>query len=648
MKRFVVFLVCALTLSAQSDEPYRPTGVELRLVEDRAQELGRQIVRLRSRQIDDALIAEVEIFHKALEWQLRFPEEVYRRHYLHDALEAAAVGVERATDLEQGRHPWTSADGWVRRAYRSSVDRSLQPYAVSIPKSYDSATPMRLDVVLHGRNSRLSEVSFIATHDPGRLVPLDQDRVILEVFGRTNNAYRWAGETDVFEALAAVVANYNVDPERIVLRGFSMGGAGAWHLGLHHPDRWAAVEAGAGFTDTLVYAEKSLDHETVTAYQLPALHVYDAVDYAVNAYNLPFIGYGGEDDPQLQASLNILDQLALDGAQFYQEGLNWTTNSLNAEFLVGPRTGHRFHPESKLRSERFIDESLGGELGDPASTRCVTYTTRYPRCFGVLIDGLTDHYVRSEVRTLREDGRVAISTQNISRLRVDDIPDGARLEVDGQEVATNATSSLRLKRDDGTWLATTSLQEWRGNHPVKRPGLQGPIDDTFTASFIAVTPSGESSNHAVAEPISERLGLFQSNFAKWLRADVQTVADGELTEAAIRENHLVLFGDPQSNRVLAKIAERLPIVWNAKEIRVGETIYDAANHILVMIAPNPLNTDRYVVLNSGHTFGEREFRGTNALLFPRLGDYAVLTLAGRVVTAGFFDENWQIPKDPMP
>jgi hypothetical protein len=48
------------------------------------------------------------------------------------------------------------------------------------------------------------------------------------------------------------------------------------------------------------------------------------------------------------------------------------------------------------------------------------------------------------------------------------------------------------------------------------------------------------------------------------------------------------------------------------------------------------------VLNSGHTFGEKEFRGTNALLFPRLGDYAVLKRDGTVVLAGLFRENWEI------
>jgi pimeloyl-ACP methyl ester carboxylesterase len=104
---------------------------------------------------------------------------------------------------------------------------------------------MRLDVVLHGRAAQMTEAGFLA----GKGLP-QRSYLQLEVFGRTNNAYRWAGETDVFEALESVRSHYNVDPQRIVLRGFSMGGAGAWHLGLHYPDRWAAIEAGAGFNET--------------------------------------------------------------------------------------------------------------------------------------------------------------------------------------------------------------------------------------------------------------------------------------------------------------------------------------------------------------------------------------------------------------
>ena len=136
------------------------------------------------------------------------------------------------------------------RGYRSAVDGSVQPYGLIIPESYDGSRPVRLDLVLHGRGATLNEVSFIAAHESATPLPAAQDFIQLEVFGRGNNAYRWAGEADVFEALDSVEKRYRIDPARIVLRGFSMGGAGTWHIGLHHPARWVAMEAGAGFTET--------------------------------------------------------------------------------------------------------------------------------------------------------------------------------------------------------------------------------------------------------------------------------------------------------------------------------------------------------------------------------------------------------------
>jgi hypothetical protein len=68
----------------------------------------------------------------------------------------------------------------------------------------------------------------------------------------------------------------------------------------------------------------------------------------------------------------------------------------------------------------------------------------------------------------------------------------------------------------------------------------------------------------------------------------------------------------------------------------------------VLIYPSPLNSGRYIVLNSGHTFHAADFKGTNALLYPRLGDYAVLKLTEKEAppaVAGIFDEFWRVPKE---
>jgi hypothetical protein len=80
---------------------------------------------------------------------------------------------------------------------------------------------------------------------------------------------------------------------------------------------------------------------------------------------------------------------------------------------------------------------------------------------------------------------------------------------------------------------------------------------------------------------------------------------------------------------------------------MGTLRYNAASHLPVLIYPSPYNQKRYVVLNSGHTFGAAELKGTNALLFPRMGDWAILRAGvpgGELLEAGFFNEDWSWPQ----
>jgi predicted esterase len=579
------------------------------------------------------LFADAAVYGKAVAWALRYPQEFYSAEYTQNAYKALEIAKQRLTALEAGTTPWAHDKGYVVRAYRSRVDGSLQPYGLLIPDSY-SGQPTRLDVWLHGRGGTLTEVSFIAAHDPAfphddaLAVPRSQDYIQLDVFGRTNNAYRWAGETDVHEALADVRRNYNIDPERITLRGFSMGGAGAWHIGLHNPSQWAAVEAGAGFNETLIYAKQS----NLPAHQLAALTIYDVYRYALNAFNVPTVGYGGEIDPQLQASVNVREQLQKEGFAFTQDQYRWTTADLRALFLVGPQTEHRWHDDSKAESSAFIDANLPRTV--PDHVRFVTYTAAYPAAHWVRVEGLDKHYERAEIDAQRSENGVVVKTANVRSFSL--ATSNRTYEIDGQSVSGAEANPFFVKQN-GIWEVgrLTGLQ--------KRPGLQGPIDDAFRDAFLVVRPTGTPLTPHAHETAMKRMERFQNEFAKWMRGDVPVVNDTDLTAEQIAANNLVLFGDPGSNQVLAGILDRLPpLQWTAESLRVAGRDYDVAANLPVLIYPNPLNSDRYVVINSGHTFGEAEFLGTNALLFPRLGDWAVLSSADEsAVAAGLFDEQWR-------
>ena len=604
--------------------------------------LGREVDRLRAQGVPNELLVDVEVFHKAVVWMLRYPEEYYRQIYFHDALNVAAEGRTRAAALAKGETPWLDQPGRIARGYRSRVDGSVQPYIVHRPRGYEGA-PLRLDVVLHGRNARLNEVSFLTSAARPRPGTPEPEYLQLEVYGRTNNAYRWAGEADVFEALAAVERNYRVDRDRIVLRGFSMGGAGTWHIGLHHPDRWVGMEAGAGFTDTLAYARNSLPAK-VPDWQKRAMHIYDAVDYAANAHTLAVVGYGGEDDPQLQAAVNIRDALARDGATFRPDGLNFLTDSLSAIFLVAPKTGHRFHPDSKARSNAFLDEVVVSGRRTPDKIRFVTRTTRYPASFWMRVDGLEALYEEAEVVAERDEASIRATTRNVSRLVLEDAGAAETLVIDGQTLRAPAqhSASLYLAKEGGAWKLHESESAMRGAGLVKRPGLQGPIDDAFTGPFLVVAPSGKAWSDNAQGIAIERMETFRREFSKWLRGDAPMKLDSAISDADVANHNLILFGDPGSNALIARMLDRLPLRWTRDALEIDGKSYSPGAHLPVLIYPNPLNPERYVVLNSGHTFHEPELRGTNALLYPRLGDWAVLPAdGGEPVAAGFFDERWK-------
>src|SRR5262249_52797004 len=155
----------------------------------------------------------------------------------------------------------------------------------------DPARPMRLDVVLHGstRPVGLSELRFLAPFDEGDeggQAP-DADYLELHPLGRVENGYRWAGETDVFEAIADACRAYAVDRDRIVLLGMSMGASGTWHLGLKHPDRFVALAPYCGYVDTHQFSRSSMPNfipvGPLPPYQEKTLHMLDSVDYAANA-----------------------------------------------------------------------------------------------------------------------------------------------------------------------------------------------------------------------------------------------------------------------------------------------------------------------------------------------------------------------------
>jgi predicted esterase len=153
--------------------------------------------------------------------------------------------------LEAGKDPFAGKHGDSHRAYRSTVDNTLQPYRLFVPESYDATKAVPLLVALHGMGG--DENSIFDSYANG-LMKREAERtgfIVACPKGRDSaSMYRGTAEKDVLDVMADVQHTYRVDATRIYLMGHSMGGYGTWSIAMNHPDLFAALGpiSGGGST----------------------------------------------------------------------------------------------------------------------------------------------------------------------------------------------------------------------------------------------------------------------------------------------------------------------------------------------------------------------------------------------------------------
>ncbi len=618
-------------------------------------ELGKEIASLKLSKLGggmSALLPDVEVFHKAVDWALRY-DEFYNVKEVATARTLLGEGKARAAALREGKAPWTTQTGPVVRGYRSKIDGSVQPFGVVVPSPWkEPAVHGYLPTWIwnHGRGETLSELSFIAGRmkSAGDFTPADT--FVVHPYGRYCNATKFAGEVDVFEALDSARRAYPVDNDRLVNAGFSMGGASAWHLGVHYSGLWAASHAGAGFAETAEYAGVFAAGKTPPPWWEVILYRwYDATVCAANFANSPMFAYHGSEDKQGQSTA-IMKRFA------EKEGVK-------IEEFIGPGVGHKYEAKTKQQiadkiaalfdPARQIEVALAAASpSKPDAVHLVTYTLRYPAVKWVRIDGMEHQWERAEIHATSSGEKITATTKNVMALvfstpfRIGQ-PASERIKqivIDGQPLvpAWNKAGAQFVKTG-GRWAV--GIQQ---GGPNKQPRLTGPIDDAFMSEFVFVKPTGTPLNTAIGAWTQRELAHATKQWRGLFRGDAPTVDDTQLTDAQIASSNLILWGDPASNAVLKRITDKLPVKWTAEGVEFGGKKY-SADHVPVLIFPNPLNPTKYVVLNSGFTFSRAACNGTNSQQTPKLPDWAIVDITvppddkypGKIVDAGFFDEQWK-------
>jgi predicted esterase len=554
--------------------------------------------------------------------------------------------------VRAGRDPLAGERGLVVRGYRSRLSTKLQGYSVYLGEAYDPQASHPLVVLLHGGSSNhhlflnvvLGNNVPWATYsanlwteyeprwDPGEFV-------LLAANGFGQVMWRWMGERDVLDAIDDASRAYPVDPDRVFLNGISNGGVGTYTIGLRHAWRFAGVLPMAGAPGWRQYESSGLrDYERVL------LEGVSAYDLAVNGSNTYLRFFHGDlDEGPMKPEFVFAFERRLE-----ELGVPY-------EFTRFRDLGHDIIYACHRRGGLLRDLAGVRRNRRPAQIRLASADYRAARQHWVEVAAFPDYPVMATVDAEVAAGAVRVATANVARLRlyVADIPvpaGGADLVVDGTTVCRLPANAppvpLVLEQTAEGWGFAAYGPE---AEPVKRPGLSGPLTDAFLEPVIHVYGTAVPEETEAMRGAAERAA---NNWTLWIwDHDQRVVADTALTEQDVRDRSLVVFGTIANNTVLRRLAPDLPIGIATDGIRVGDHLFSDPDAGVRLLAPNPLQPSRYVVVQAGNT-ADAAVAGNNLPDF--LPDYVVYdrrTTAERErlvsrghppLTAGYFDVRWRL------
>ncbi|MCA9115865.1 MAG: prolyl oligopeptidase family serine peptidase [Planctomycetaceae bacterium] len=150
---------------------------------------------------------------------------------------------------QQEREDRLKSEGFVQRVLRDG--QTNHRYVVYLPPGYTPHRKWPVLLYLHGASERGTDGLRPLNNGLAPMIRARPNGIpFIAIFPQsTDRSSRilqgWAAESEHADRALAILddvsRDYAVDPERVILTGWSMGGHGVWSLAAKHPDRFAAL-----------------------------------------------------------------------------------------------------------------------------------------------------------------------------------------------------------------------------------------------------------------------------------------------------------------------------------------------------------------------------------------------------------------------
>lgn len=595
----------------------RLTMLERRLEQKEIPADGRNLALLKFK------IEQAQLFLKKLENESGYTYQYGNGESTRSLLEATIARGETVAEAvgDAADVPFSQTH---ERAYIAANDGSVQPYWIFLPRDYTPEKQWPLVVFLHGYSPDITKINPWLPGTETWQLATDRGFIMAVPYGRRNSDFVNIGEDDTLAVTEAASRHYAVDRDRTFLLGPSMGGFGVHAVGLHHPDRFAALSAMCARTD--FYLWFNLQRDTQPAWKQINYDADDPRHLKRNAQYLPiFMQHGALDSivPVEHSRRFYADLKALGAPVFYREiadashyiYFEYGTYQVALDWM------------KKLRRPPV-----------PRRVRYSTGTLRNNHAYWATIDGFADYsrlaHIDAEIKT----GNVLeVKTENVARFT---------LQVPVQFVEANKPLTLVVNGhiQDDKFDAAQPVQWPRGAAGLKTPHLAGPIKEAYRDPFLLVYGTlGSAADKANAE-------RFLQEWNDYADGVPPLKADTAVTEADKANYNLILFGTRQSNALLKEQGGALPVELTPGGYRLGQReVYAGGKTLGVQLCyPSPFNKERLVVVQSGVYWGSKLPINHKFDLLPEYivyeQDIEMTDLTNRALAAGFFDDDWKLPE----
>ncbi|WP_146588930.1 alpha/beta hydrolase-fold protein [Posidoniimonas polymericola] len=537
-----------------------------------------------------------------------------------------------------------------RCTFVSKIDGGVQSYTLlpatqSDDPSADQTEPPGIILALHseGVDHRAFADNYLAKPWAHIVAPSN----------RGEYGFDWEdwGAVDAMEALADAQARLPHDPRRVYCTGHSMGGHGAWRLGVIYPDRFAAIGPSAGWLSLWSYGGGMPTYDDPNHVQQMLLRAASTSDTLSQISNLStqgvYVLHGDRDAhvgvAQSRFMRSRLGEFHTDFSYFERKGAgNWWGSAC----CDWPQMMEFFRERSlpqpgDTRQIEFATPNLG-----------LTAECHWARVETQLQQGQTS---RLTLGMLKRSRAFIGTTENVRRLSLDASVLGGdqpvRIKLDGgRAFSANPSSKGRvwLSRDeDGRWSQIA-------RPPVggKSPARHGGFKSVFNNNAVLVYSTGGSEEENAWSLAKARFDA--QSF--WLRGNgaLQVMADKEFDANRQRNRNVVLYGNADTNLAWPALLSTSPVQVRGGRVRVAnqgqERPEDDPGLAALFVRPRPRSetatvgvvagvdlagmrlTNRIRYFHSGVGLPDLTLLGPES---PAEGDYGVRAV-------GYFGHDWGV------